>query len=99
MHWCKGSVRILINQHRDFQSTIIEHLDRYGPGRGRIGQEIVQNMIKLDFLVQIDFTPETPITAHVVWHYDLDQGLDDCVEIIRNKETIHSLKIRNNGPQ
>jgi hypothetical protein len=97
MHWCKASVSILINQHRDSYQTVSQYLDMINDGtlRRKIDPEILQNMRMLDQIVEIHFYPHTPIGSHKVWHYDLDLALDDCVEIIRNEDARLSFLSRN----
>jgi len=35
-----------------------------------------------DFIIEIQFYPDTPVGFHVVYHYDLDAALDEALTII-----------------
>lgn len=78
---CECSVSVEVNAHRDVYMTAYKYLVEANlEGEDR---DIVDEMVLRDFIIEIQFYPNTPVGFYKVWHYDLDMALDECLEIIK----------------
>lgn len=80
---CKCGVHVTFNEHRDYYQTaavyIAELLDHEAPPT--ISPDVMEKMILADTIVQVQFYPQTPIGFYVVYHYDLDAALAECLTV------------------
>ena len=87
----KGSVSIQVNDHKDCYETVEQAIgESLGDPHtmfGETDQLLIEEMIKRDEMVKIQFYPHTPVGFYVVCHYDLDLALDQCLEILNEPAT------------
>jgi len=74
---CSASVEISFNLHRSVYQSVEQYLnvDAAIP-------DVIDVMVGRDFIIEIQFYPDTPVGFHVVYHYDLDAALDEALTII-----------------
>ena len=90
---CKASVTVNINQHRDFYCSVeddlrdstgsdfdgriatLEQLCRYH----EISENVITEMIARDALVSVQFYQNTANGFNIVFHYDVDAAIDECL--------------------
>ena len=83
---CKCGVYLTVNEHRDDYCSVEQWLndknDRECPPD--IDQEMRQKMILTNTVICCQFYPDTPIGSYEVYHYDLNQCLEEslaCLDI------------------
>ena len=70
----KCSVSIDINNHRDYDETIEQHIEP--EDRKDISNDVWAKMIELDTCVRLQVYPDTPIGFYVIHHYDVEMAID-----------------------
>lgn len=78
---CKNSVTIEVNNHRDCCLSVMQEIEG---DIDDIEKDIVAKMIESDTVIRIQFYPDTAIGFYVVYHYDLESAIKECLEIISN---------------
>ncbi len=81
MRLCKCSVSINIDEHKDYYETVEEYVIQQK--REEIPQEIWDKMVENNTCIEIHAYPNTPISFHSVYHYDLDAALDNMIKLIK----------------
>ena len=82
---CKGSVCLVVNPHKNFYESVEEYLkDR--ETLEDTEKQIVDEMIKRDLIIDLQFFPDTPIGSYNIYHYDLDLALDEAFECLGGSE-------------
>jgi hypothetical protein len=83
INFCKCSVYVEVNDHKSFHEKIKDYMEkRFYEYLDEIGKDILEKIYELDYLVSIQFYPDTSIGFYKVFHYDLDKALDLAFEII-----------------
>lgn len=90
---CKGSVTIEFNEHRSCYQTVEMYMEEEMCGEKNSDsiselncQEILQEMIKRDTVVKLQFYPSTPIGFYRITHYSLKEALKEALFIIQTQE-------------
>lgn len=76
---CKNSVTVEVNGHRDIYMSVLEFLE---DDSNEIDKGILNKMVETDMVVRIQFYPDTPVGFYIVYHYDVEKALDECIEIL-----------------
>lgn len=78
---CKGAVFITVNDHRDRYETVSQYIARKEENDQPmyLPNNIAGPMRARDTIVNIIFYPDTPVGFCEVWHYDLEQAIDQCL--------------------
>ena len=77
---CKYGVHITINNHRDYYETVDEHFSRiFIDEINDIPVNIYKKMIELNTIVKIQFYPTTPIGSYTIYHYDIDEAINEAL--------------------
>ena len=86
---CKAGVHETGNQHKDYYETIAFYLDQNDRKEDvcHPQEEVYSTMIKTDTMIRAQFYPDTPIGSFILYHYDLDKLLDQCLEIMKEEAT------------
>lgn len=91
---CKASVTVNINEHKDCYLTVKQDLfeDASLPCKDEHLVELLNEldlslhtyneMVAREALIKIQFYPHTPVGFYVVYHYDLDLCIDNCLAIM-----------------
>ena len=84
---CNASVNIEVNKHKDYYSSVKEHLntvyETYNCGIFEdISEDVLQKMIETDTIIHIQFYPNTPVGFNEVWHYDIDDAINIALKMI-----------------
>lgn len=87
---CEASVTIRVNNHKDLYLTVEKYLQDEFSGsdhdiKDEINQSIYVKMIELNTVVEIQFYPRTPVGSYTVYHYDIDEALKECIDILNGK--------------
>lgn len=79
---CKCEINISINPHRNYYETVEEYLKDSFDGLAfeETDNAVIDEMIKRDTIVQIQYYPNTPIGFNVQYHYNIDMALDAALE-------------------
>lgn len=77
---CKCGVYIEINPHKDVYESVEKNI--FEDDKEDIEEEILKEMIKRDTIVRIQFYPNTPVGCYVIYHYDIEKGLDYAIKIL-----------------
>ena len=85
---CKAEISISINEHTSGYQTVKKYLENcqliYGEDL-EISEEIKKVMIDKNIMVNIVFYPDTPIGSYSVYHYDVEEALDECLRIMEDR--------------
>lgn len=88
---CKASVRVEVNEHRDYYMTAeasLTELDERGDRPLEIAPEVRAEMIRTNTIVNLHFYPHTPIGFYEIYHYDLDTALDEALACLNNPNEV-----------
>lgn len=83
---CKGSVHILVNEHKDSYVTVEQHfnsnpiLEEYIED---IDADVFEKMKQLDTMIELHFYPDSPVGFYKIYHYDLSLAIDKAFEILK----------------
>jgi hypothetical protein len=80
---CSCEVSVSINPHTANYETIEGYLEFQAE---EIEPEILAKMIKRNRLVWVQAYPTTPIGFYVVYHYDIDEAIQQVLEAVRSKQ-------------
>lgn len=86
--YCKNSVSIDVNDHRDVYESVEQYVSEWG-NRDEvedIEKDVFDKMKETDTCIKIQFYPETAIGFHVVWHYDIEKAIDECLDILNSEK-------------
>ncbi len=85
---CKCSVSVEVNRHRDYYSNAADFIGEAELYEcpPEIAPEVRQTMIETDTVVVIQFYPDTPIGFYGIWHFDLDEALNQALECIKEPD-------------
>lgn len=78
---CKNSITVEVNGHRDIYMSVLEFLED-----NEIDEEVLNKMVETDIVVRIQFYPDTAVGFYLVYHYDLEKALDECIQILNNRK-------------
>ena len=82
---CKGSVSLEANAHRDCYETIEQYING-NPFNEDIWNEtepdVKQKIIETNTLIEIQFYPLTPIGFYRVYHYDVNEAINEALKIL-----------------
>ena len=81
---CKCGVFLTVNQHRDYYETAEESLLE---AQGHecppdIADDVREIMEKTNTIVELQFYPNTPIGSYSIYHYDVEQALDEALTVL-----------------
>jgi len=85
---CKCSVNLTINCHKDYHQTVQEYLNDQMELSGNdleIENDIETKMNEIDTIIELQFYPDTPIGFYRIFHYNLEQALNEALEILNLK--------------
>ena len=71
---CKGDVHLSINNHRSNYWSVKKHLEKIHADDLKYFMPEAQKAIDKDFLVELQFYPDTPIRFYKVIHYDVQEA-------------------------
>lgn len=87
MSRCKCGVFLHVNEHRDYYQKVEDYLEDIQARQSESPLEIAANirakMIELDYIIDLQFYPDTPIGSYSIYHYDLDMALDEALACLR----------------
>ena len=79
---CKSSVRISVNEHKDYHESVEQHINE--ENIKDIDIEIFEQMINRDIIIRVQAYPDTPSGFFLVYHYDIDEAIDIALEAVKN---------------
>lgn len=80
---CKNSVIVEVNGHRDVYMSVLEFLE---DDDKEIDKGVLNKMVETDMVVRIQFYPDTAVGFYIVYHYDVEKALDECIQILNNRK-------------
>lgn len=85
---CKCSVSIEVNGHRDYYQSVQGYMDDVTGNFGspRTTQDVLDEMIKRDTVVWVQFYPYTPIGFYCIYHYDIEIAMDEALKVIQEQQ-------------
>jgi len=88
MSRCKCGVYLIINEHRDYYQKAEDYLEeiqtRQPENPLEIAADIRAKMIELNYIIDLQFYPNTPISSYSIYHYDLDMALDEALACFKS---------------
>lgn len=82
---CKCGVHITINGHKDSYKDVECYLEFPGLDGDDVSPEVLDEMIKKDTVIEVQYYPNTPVGFLNVYHYDLESALKEAVESLGGK--------------
>lgn len=76
---CKSTVEIRYNQHKSYYDTVEQNIEE---DKNNIDAEVLEEMIRRDTVISIQFYPHSSIGFHIVHHYDLEKAVNKCLSIL-----------------
>lgn len=76
---CRASIHLEINDHKSGYETVEEYF-RFKLDKPSL--EILKIMIEKDRVISLQFYPDTPCGCYIIYHYDIDQALDEALKIL-----------------
>ena len=49
-----------------------------------IDKDKIEEMIRRDTIVKIQFYPNTPVGFYLIYHYDIDKAIDIALDTVKN---------------
>lgn len=85
--YCKASISLSINEHRDAYECVEDYLrtSMQDDMTGEIKPDVLQKMIELDTCIELQFYPLTPIGFYMVYHFDVDEAINEAISLIEGK--------------
>jgi len=77
---CKCGVSVEINQHKNYYEKVEDNI--FDDDKEDIPNDVLNKMIELDTIVRVQFYPNTPVGCYVIYHYDLEEALDEALNIL-----------------
>lgn len=77
---CKSTVEVRCNPHRSYCDTIREYIE---DDIDEIEQDVLNEMLKTDTLICIQFYPHSSVGFFIVYHYDLDMAIDKALSLLK----------------
>lgn len=82
---CKSSVHIDINDHKSIYLSADVFFENFSQDELEdIHPEILKVMIEKDTIIKCQFYPRTPVGSYDVYHYNLDECLDEVIRILND---------------
>ncbi len=82
---CKCGVYLRVNEHRDSYQTIEQYF-KSNPILEEeledIENDVYEKMKELDVMIYIHVYPDTPVGFYTVYHYDLEQAIDETLKLV-----------------
>lgn len=82
---CKCGVYLTVNEHKNYYEDVKDHLDNLGGGSDA---KIVEQIIKQDNIVELQFYPNTPIGSYTILHYDVDKAIEQALQILDDEKAV-----------
>ncbi len=85
---CKCGVEVTINDHKNVYETADEWLnDQEWPPKQPDGldNKVRERMIETNTVIFCQFYPDTPVGYYLVFHYDLESCLKECIDLIEEE--------------
>lgn len=86
---CKFSVHIVVNRHRDYYMTAADYIEEDITAQLMSSESPVDEylkhrdkMIETDTIVDIQFFPDTAGGSYTVYHYSMENALDECLDLL-----------------
>jgi|GEM_PF-2417089 len=77
---CKASVTLEANDHKSCYQTVQQFMeDEEG---AEVDSDVLQKMIDADTVIRLQFYPLTPIGFYVIYHYDVEQAVEQALSIL-----------------
>lgn len=83
---CKCSVSIVVNNHRDYYQTVEQYMNDNSFNEiawNETEKEIRNKIIETDNLIEIQFYPITPVGFYSVYHYDINEAINEALNILK----------------
>lgn len=88
MSRCKCGLFLTINEHRDYYQKAEDYLEeiqaRQPESPLKIAADVRAKMIELNYIIDLQFYPDTPIGSYSIYHYDLDMALDEALACLKS---------------
>jgi len=81
----KASVNVTVNLHKDYYETVEQHMQSLVATEQADMEDfhdVLEEMIKKDTIIEIQFYPDTPIGSYTVYHHDMMEALKKCHAIL-----------------
>ena len=79
----KCSVNVDVNRHRDYYESATYSINERAEHFADVDKSVMDMMVETDTIVEITVYPDTPIGSYTVLHYDLNEGLKEMLEILK----------------
>jgi hypothetical protein len=78
---CKAGVYITHNENKCYYQTLEEYFisNNY---REDVTDDVYNGMLERDSMISIQMYIRTPVGFAIVFHYDLEKALDDCLDYL-----------------
>lgn len=84
---CKADIHLTINNHKSSYQSVTDYINDLieikSIDNEDIEPEIYEKMKELDTIIELQFYPRTPIGFNVVYHYDIEQAIDEALETLK----------------
>jgi len=80
---CKASITVEVNDHRSCYQTVQQFME--DEDDAEIEPEVLKKMIDTDTMIRLQFYPLTPIGFYVIYHYDVEQAIEQALTILKEK--------------
>jgi len=86
---CKCSINLSINDYRNYYQSIRKGIDEINRmledwGDDLLSEEMINKMIEHEMIVELCFYPDTPVGSYNIFHYDIEQALEEALRILNN---------------
>lgn len=75
------NLTIEVNNHKTYYQTAEDYLqDEYHKDfLSEIDKEVYEKMIEKDSIIEIQIYPNTPISFFKIYHFDIDEAIDQAI--------------------
>ena len=77
---CEAEVHVSINPQKSTYESITKYLEFL---EEEIDPEVLSEMIKRDRMVWVQAYPHTPIGFYCVYHYDINEAMQQVLEAVK----------------
>ena len=82
----KAPFTLMCNQHKDYYQDPEHYIRDLTPGGEELDEvprDVIEEMIKRDTIIELQFYPRTPVGFYKIYHYDIDAAIEQALEIAR----------------
>lgn len=76
---CESTVEVRCNSHKSYYDTIEEHI---GDDIGQVDEDTLEEIIRTNTLICIQFYPHSSVGFYTVYHYDLDKAIEKALSLL-----------------